>query len=156
MGNEAMNKKPLTPAAGSYIESDTHDLKFIFDKIRALNLIQEKVQTYLDPVLVKYCQVANLAENRLVLLVANGSVATQIRFMTNDLLKKFSQDSSLQHIRQIECKVRPAGTKVSEDKKGYQVEPLSVETAAIVRELAESIEDTRLREIMLRISEHTN
>lgn len=149
-----MNKKPLTPAAGSYIESDTHDLKFIFDKVRALNLIQEKVQTHLDPVVAKYCQVANLAENRLVLLVANGSVATQIRFMTNELLKKFSQDPSLQHIRQIECKVRPVKTKIREDNKAYQVQPLSVDTAAIVRELADTIEDPKLREIMLRISEH--
>lgn len=147
-----MTAKP--PAAGSYIESDTHDLKFIFDKIRALNLIQEKVQTYLDPVLAKYCQVANLAENRLVLLVANGSVATQVRFMANDLLKKFSQDPSLQHVRHIECKVRPARTKVSDDKKDYQVQPLSADTAAIVRELADTIEDKKLREIMLRISEH--
>lgn len=149
-----MTKKPLTPAAGSYIESDTHDLKFIFDKIRALNLIQQKVQAHLDPVLAKYCQVANLAENRLVLLVANGSIATQVRFMTNELLKKFSQDPSLQHVRQIECKVRPIATKVSEKKPAYQVQPLTPDTAAIVRELAETIEDTTLREIMLRISEH--
>lgn len=101
-------KKITSQSAISYLESATNDLKFILDKVRALQLIQKKVQTYLDPTLTKYCQVANLAENKLILLIANGSVATQIRFMANDLIKQFKQDSALQHIKQIECKVRPS------------------------------------------------
>ncbi len=149
-----MNK--TSQPAVNYLETATHDLKFIFNKIKAIQLIQQKVSSYLDPVLAKHCQVANIAENKLILLAANGSVATQVRYSTNEILNKFRQDPALQHIKHIECKVRPAvPAKTTDNNKAYQIAPLSQDTAVIVRELAETIEDKKLRDIMLRIAEHT-
>lgn len=148
-------KETKTQAATSYLESATHDLKFIYDKIRALKLIQEKVQKHLDPSLAKHCQVANLANNKLVILVTNGSIATQLRYQSAELLNKFRHDASLQHVREVECKVRTNQLKSNEPVSTYEVERLSEDTAEIVREMAETIEDPRLRDIMLRISQRT-
>ena len=105
--------------------------------------------------LASYCQVANLVGNRLVLIVANGSIATQIRFLSADLLEKFKQDAILKRIQGIDCKVRPSPSS-PKPTNAYQrkMPPLSQETAELVRDMAGSLEDPKLRKIMEKIAGH--
>lgn len=145
--------------ANSYLKAESHDLRLVFAKIRELTILNEKVAQYLDPSVVKYCQVANVVGPKLVLLAANGSIATQLRFQLPDLLKKLKADPhpTLQKIQDIQCKVHPTFLPnrqpvVSKNKQPMQ-KP-SPETARMMHELAESIDDPKLKEVMRRIAGH--
>lgn len=143
--------------ASNYLQTSVRELQTVFAKLKELTLINEKVSTYLDPNFAMFCQVANITANRLVLVVANGSIATQIRFQTLDLLRRFKQDPALAFIREIQCKVRPPYNP-SEAAPAYTrppMEALSPQTAEMISEVAQSITDPRLREIMNRIARRT-
>lgn len=129
-------------------------LQPIFAKVKMLEELNARVSTYLDDSLKRYCQVANLSQHRLILLVANGSTATQLRFLTPDLLRKFKTDPQLVHIQEIQIKVRPLQSERRTMKKTHKP-TISQQSAEIVREIAESIEDPKLREALLRIAKHS-
>lgn len=142
--------------ANSYLQAESRELHSVFAKIRELDALNRALTTYLDLNLVKYCQVANRIGNKLILLVANGSVATQLRFQTSELLLKFKHDPVLQAIKEIQCKVRPATTQRSATPKPSQpMLPLSLETAEIVRGIAQSVEDPHVKAALEKIANRT-
>ena len=148
-----MSDHPTKPAH-SYLHEQNQDLRSLFAKIKLLKALNAKVSGILDPDLGKYCQVANLVENRLVLMAANGSIATHLRFQTPDLLKQFKTEPLLANIRYIQCKVCPPSSLHTPSSVAPQriVQPLSEETAAVVADMAMSLEDPGLREVMERIA----
>ncbi len=82
------------------------DLGYILQKVNQLNEINRKIADHLDPNLKKHCQVANLNNGQLTIIAANSAVATQLHYMTPDLLRRFRTDPALQSIHTIQCKVR--------------------------------------------------
>lgn len=147
--------KPTSLKAGNHLQKGSHDIKHIFEKVRALNRIKRNIFTHFDPNIAKQCQVANLIGSKLVLLVNTASIATQLRYQARHLLEKFAKDPNLQQIKYIEYKVRlaqplPIVKKVEPPKR--KVEHLSESTSAIIHELADTIEDPKIREIMHRIA----
>lgn len=146
--NDSTSKK-----ADSYLTSGDS----ILAKIKELDELSRKVSFYLDDHLKDYCQVANLVSGKLVMIAANGSIATQIRFQTPDLLVKFKQDPLLKRIVDIHCKVSPpfASSRIKPaTTHSRKVQPLSPETVEIMLKIAESLEDPALREVMKRIASH--
>jgi hypothetical protein len=141
--------------ADNFIENDSRDLQTVYTKIHMLDMLNQKIQSHLEPGIAKFCQVANLVNGKLILIAANGSIATQLRFQSGDLLRKFRQDPMLKSILSIECKVRPAQNQLSSrlaEKTPKSMPGLSQQTAEIVNTIAESIEDPALREVMTRIA----
>ena len=147
-----------TKKANSFLQTDNYDLQFIFAKIRKLNEINEKVLAILDPALKRHCQVANIVGNKLILLTTNSSIATQIRFQSPDLLNKLHKISSLSHIKEIQAKVgippRLELRNLPKDKEPHQVARLSLETAELILEFAQSLDDPKLKEVMERIAKN--
>jgi hypothetical protein len=137
------------------LQAGGRDLDFVISKVKRLSEIQSLIAKYMDPTLMKYCQVGNMLDHRLTLIVANGTIATQIRFLSNELLKKFKQDTQLQTIQHIDCKVRPtqSSTARMETKKDKYAPLLSNDSAAVVNEIAETITDPKLKQIMQRIAQ---
>ncbi len=155
--------------ATMYLQSEHGGLQQILLKVEQLQALNTKILAYIDPQLVPLCQVANIHEQRLVMVVANGSVATQLRFQTPDLLKQFKQDAALSFIREIHYKVdvplaiaaagaevaaTGTGTAIGDATTRKPVALLSPETADLVAAIAETLTDTKLREIMEKIASH--
>jgi hypothetical protein len=143
--------------ADQFIEAKGRDLNAIFARIKILEAINIELQKYLEPDIARYCQAANIIDRKLILLAANGSIATQLRFQASDLLRKFKDNPLLKNIQQIECKVRPVNAPaiVRRQQHVKNMQLLSTHTAEIIREIAESLDDPKLRNIMLKISRHT-
>lgn len=145
--------KYTSKKADAFLKSDHQELETLFSKMKALAALNEKIMPHIDPKLRGLCQVANTYEDRLILLAANGSIATQLRFQSIDLLSKLKQDKSLAHIKEIVCKVRPNPTNTrTTTRSKHQMEPLSPETAKMIHHIADCIEDPQLRQIMQRIA----
>ncbi|SRR5579883_131859 len=141
---------PPSKKITAYLQNE--ELQFVLAKAKKLAELNQKIATYLDPHLRLHCQVANLERGRLVLLAANGAAATYLRFQSAELLKQFQQDPALQSIREIHCIVRPPLTSAA--TPGTQMKPLSPQAAQSVKEIAQSLDDPRLRKIMEKIAGH--
>lgn len=141
--------------AGDFLQSSPHaSLQPLFSKLRELASISTHIKEILGEPLSQYCQVANIYGSRLVLIAANGSVATQIRFQTEALLKAIKKVPGLAHIREIHCKVKPIEASFLErpEKPKQKVALLSPKTAAILSDTANSISDPKLRAALERIA----
>lgn len=141
--------------ANAFLPHRSEELESIFAKVQKLEELNKALISFLDPTIQEYCQAANLIGHKLVVLVANGSIATQLRFQSADLIKKFRQHSLLAGVDEIQCKVRPPlapSARATPRPRGKKMQPLSAETAEIVREMAETISDPKLKEIMERIA----
>lgn len=148
----------FTKKSHQYLKSSQNDLQMIFTKIKALEEINKRVLSYLSADMKKYCQVANFTSKGLIILAANGSVATQLRFQTGELLQKFKSDPILQKYPTIQCKVRPSSplSTPSKTTSSRQAAKLSSETAGFIRDIANSLEDPKLKAALERIAEHTD
>jgi hypothetical protein len=146
----------------SYKKSDeffitgNQDLQFILAKVRKLREINKKVMGFIDPTVARFCQVANITGNRMVILVTNSSAATQLRFQTPDILKKIQKDPTLKHIREIQPKMGVPEANPANAQSGNGKKPqMSAASSEIMRELANSLSDQKLRDIMLKLAEHS-
>ena len=132
------------------------DLASLLAKAKHLAALQEAILPLLDPAVRKDCQVANVNGDTLIILAANGSAATQLRFQTPDLLKQFRSHSQLVPFKHIQVKVRPPlapSQKLPANTPARKMQPLSVKSAQMIRETAAIIDDPELRAAMLRLCE---
>lgn len=141
--------------ATDFLESKNGSMQTILFKVQLIQKLNAQFVKYIDANIAKYCQVANRVGSKLVIVVANGSIATQLRFLSIDLLRKFKSDAILNNITQIETKVRPNTVESASKKKAPGVAPLTKQTAQLIEDIAESIHDPRLREAMMRIAKYT-
>ena len=82
---------------------DNGQLRNIAAKAHQLQALEEAIQLFLPDVLKHRCRVANFENQRLMLAVEDGALATQLKFRIPDLqahLQAF-------HVQAIECKVIP-------------------------------------------------
>lgn len=125
----------------------------LFAKVSELNAINEQVVSCLDAELRDYVKVANVIANRLILMTANSAIATNIRLLSPTLIQRFNKLPLLKNICYIHCKVSP--TMQTYPIKNAQMAPmatLSAETSQVIVDIAMTITDTKLREVMLRIA----
>jgi hypothetical protein len=152
-------KETESKPVSALLQPNHNDLQTVLSKVKAIQTLNQTIIPLLDDSLQKYCQVANLANGVLVLLTANGSVASQMRYVIPDLLRKLRSNPSLRHIHEIQCKVRPQVSvgveRGAAKRKPKKVTLLSADTAATLLDMAETIEDPELRAIMQRIAQNT-
>jgi hypothetical protein len=153
-----MKDKP-TLSISSLLQPNTRDLQTVLSKVKAIETLNHTIIPLLDPALQKYCQIANLTNGVLVILTANGSVATELRYHVPDLIRKLQKNHALRHIKEVQCKVRPpmqVGVQRGfVPRKAEKVMPLSKESAEILLAMAETIDDEKLREVMISIAGNT-
>lgn len=151
-------KDTKTKSVSAFLQPGYRDLQTLLSKVKAIETLNHTLNQLLDPALKEYCQVANLTNGVLIILTANASVATELRYSAADLIKKLHKNHSLKHIREIQTKVRPpapSGLRRGIVKKQPEKAALlSPETAETLTAMAETIEDADLREVMLRIAGH--
>lgn len=146
-----------------FLQEKSSELAPLFTKFRHLESLNQRFGLLLDPKVREYCQVADYANQRLIVITANASIAMDLRFKMTQLLIDFKQDPLLKEIRAIEFKVRPpfrpqlptdtpTGMAQHHSKK---MQPISEKTAETIREMAKSISDPALREIMEKIAKNT-
>lgn len=153
---------PTSKKISAYLKNQQgNGLPALFSKLKVLAEINRQLINYLDPKLAPYCQAANLHHRCLIMMVANGSVATQLHYQIPDLIAKFQNNSLLQTINEIKCKVRPSQHLSPLLSTSHVQTPirnelyLSAKSAEIVRETAESMKDPKLKAIMQKIASHT-
>lgn len=135
--NKTISKSLLT-----YLQASNQEMQIIFAKIKLIEELQQRLVASLEPDIAKYCQVANLIDTKLVIIVANGSIATQLRFQTNVLKEKMNFGSSTFNIQTIECKVRPPQPLLPDrlnDKVNSKRKSLSPQAEEFLKDIIDSL-----------------
>ena len=151
-------KDSFSKKTNTYLNPGHTELGFILQKTKELSELNKKLASFLNPNTAALCRVGNRIGDTLVIIVANGSVATELRFQTPHLLQKFQSDPVLSKIQHIRCKVYPELNnrfKMEENKPMQAgMQTLSQETAALIYRMAQSIEHSKLKTIMENIAKH--
>lgn len=138
----------------NYLQENTPSLGVLLSKLAQLkqwNLcLQESVGV--NHPLLNHCQIVNLLENKLILMVDSPTWMTRMRFYVPELLKKLQKYDSLKHIKEIQCKVYPNTSPSRKKLKNPPPALLSAQTAEAIRKSAQKISDEKLRKILEKIS----
>ncbi|HVY53038.1 MAG TPA: DciA family protein [Gammaproteobacteria bacterium] len=93
------------PSIKSLLQTEHSALQKIFAKVQLLKQLNEIFYEHVDERFRKYCSVANLNFDKLVILAQNAAIATQLRFIVPELLPSLQKHPLLKHIKVIDCKV---------------------------------------------------
>ncbi|HVE43657.1 MAG TPA: DciA family protein [Gammaproteobacteria bacterium] len=148
----------LPPQANAFLQTSHQELGQLFIKIKKIQALNKRFQLYLDNTLAPHCEIAHIVDTTLILIAANAAVATQIRYQSAELINKCKKDPLFRHITHIACKVSPFSKHITLRKNGSpatKMSPLSAETSRIVQSIAASIQDPKIREVLLRIAGNT-
>lgn len=136
------------------LKNDGKTLKGLFQKVDQLREFNDIFAQYAEPGIVSHCKIANLQNNCLIVIVDSGNWATQLRFQIPDLLAKMRQHPCLAGLKAICCKTRPdpAFEKPRKKQSKGPMKQMSLATSEMILKSAKTIEDKKVREILVRIA----
>lgn len=127
------------------------DVAELVTHARQLGHLSDIVQAILEPSLANHCQLAHFDGSRMVLVADTPAWASRLRFSINTLLAQLKQYSNKFHaLSEIEVQVKPQLPSIPEPATRERV--LTAEAARCLNESAEVIEDTALKQALLRLS----
>lgn len=158
LGSGCVHKFSFINNIEGLIKQRSGNLQTLLAKVQEIQKINNAFRPILEPHLQDYVYVVNKVADRLVVMAANNAVAMQLRFQTPDILRKLKQSSALNKICYLHVKIAPslAGSAVpSRHEHTLQKMPLlSLNAAQAVMDIAKSLDDPKLGEIMARIASH--
>jgi len=135
------------------LQAPNNQLSNLVAKVNQLNQLNQSLSKILDAKLASHCQITNLENGVLTILVDNSSWGTKIRYASPDILNKMHQTDNLSKVKSIKCIVRPKRYERAKTKQSDQKLNISVENAQLLRSIAKGVKDKKLREALQRLSE---
>ncbi len=126
-------------------------LSDLLEKTQSLQKLQAIFNSFVTEALATHCIVANYEKETLVLLTDSASWSTKIRFTTPELLKQLKTTKPFSDIKKIKCKIRPKENESVQIKK-RKLMNISPENARMIKTMANTIKDERLRKSLLNLA----
>lgn len=140
------SKKPL-----SYLDNEK-SVSALWHKLKKMEQLHAVVSPYLDKNIREYCKATSFINGKLTIIAANSSIATQLHFQSTDLVRKLKHEEIFKGLQTIHCKIQVQTPRTSRASSKKKIKPLSAKSADIISEIADGIEDPKLREIMRRLA----
>lgn len=140
-----------TKSLTTLINKDTSILGRVLNKATHLKQIETKLHDFLPEELQGLFRVANYEHQKLILLTANASSLTRMRFFQAQILYKLQE--YLPDLKSFEIKVRPEPPQVKK-----VITKLNISTASQnkLKLLAEDVTDPRLKAVLIRLGNKAN
>lgn len=136
------------PTLKSCLASPSPELGRLLGRVQELERLTRKVQSLLPESLRAHCQVASVRGTTLILQTDSPAWATKLR-MTGPSLERALQSAN---VRQIEIKIKPiSGTRTAPARHPAL---MSKSTAALLLQLADTMNDQKLKNALNRLSRH--
>lgn len=118
---------------------------------RKLNQLSQLIQETLPDPAARHCRVANLRAKTLVLAVDSPAWSARIRFHSPEILRRLQQKSGIQ-FNKTKIIVMPKHWFLKEKNKYSARHPISNQSAELILQTAESIDDTRLKKALSKLA----
>ncbi len=129
----------------------------ITETLYALQNIEIFLQDHVQQTLLQHIKPLNISGKTLVLMVDSPAWKSRLRFLLPDLEKKLQQHTGGK-INHISIKIIPATDRQKRKTVGHNNAriPLSTNSQAIITSLADTLDDSRLKASLLRLSQKKN
>jgi hypothetical protein len=111
------------------------------------------IQTLLPSPLASYCQAGDLVEHKLTIITTSPVWAAKLRYLQPTLLQAFRSIPTLAQVTEINIKISNQPQHRQTPARGRKAH-MSPQSAELIRQTADSIEDPALRESLLKLSRH--
>jgi hypothetical protein len=135
------------------LQSSDNQLSNLIAKVNQLNELNQSLSKILDSKLAAHCQITNLENGILTILVDNSSWGTKIRYTSPDIINKMHDTNVLSKVKSIKCIVRPGKYERTKTKQPDQKLTISAENAQLLRSIAQGVKDKKLREALMKLAE---
>lgn len=143
-----MPAKPPRPKALRSFLNRGRQLQFFSNLLNQQAIVLEKVRQLLPPPMAEHCLHARIADDLLIVHTDSPAWVARLRFFGPQLINQFRRWAP--KIRSIRILVMPqGGQKMQRQRRG-----ISASAAEAIEKSAQAIEDTALREALLRIAGH--
>jgi hypothetical protein len=124
-------------------------LRSLAHAARELHDLQQILAKNTPSDLSKSCQVNKLRDGIVFLAAANAAIATQVRQLSPRLLNAFQKQ--VREVTSIRIDVQVTNPP-PQPKPGREKSPLSIETIKNIQHLADELEDSPLKEALIRLT----
>lgn len=122
----------------------------IFRRAQMLNNLNQKIQPCLPAEFIGKVNVANYRQGSLILAVENAGIATQLRYIISDLLSTLRRDAKLYDLANIQFYIQPPE---EQRKKTQEKMGISSQAAQNIKDIANGLPDSPVKEALIRLSE---
>ena len=122
----------------------------LYQRVQHLARVQKLLDEFLPSNSRGHFLVASFDDEQLLLVADNAHRAATLRYRESELIRSLKQEPQFHRLKQIRFVIRP---RITPEKKPVEIHKTLSERAA--REIASSakyIEDTELREALIRLS----
>ena len=119
------------------LSQDNQNLAHILEQVVHLKRLDEFLKSFLEKPLGNYCRVANLRDGCLIIEVDSAAWATQLRYLTPDLLNALRSKGKMPQLRSIKTYIHP--TSVKEEKK-HRSPKLTMNGKTAIKEMLASLQ----------------
>ncbi len=137
------------------LKQDNKALQTLLGRVNQLKEWNRLFAEYLEPEIAKHCEIVNYEKNCFIVIVENGSYATQLRFQIPDLMAKLKQHPQWVKLSGIICKTRPKHTLASNSRSRTKTY-LTQKTAKSILDSAQSVKDEKIRTRLQKIAGYTS
>lgn len=127
------------------------EVKSLTEKARQSDELQRALQRLLPSMLADYCQVRSFEQGVLALNAASGSAATQLRFLTPQILPKLQKMSIFQGLTSITIRTQAPEARDSRHQV-RKTPPVSDANRKLLSDTADGISDPGLAESLRRLA----
>jgi len=131
------------------------EVEHLVTQTRELNQLTRLLQAELNPSLAPHCHVARLTPPLLTIVVDSPAWSTRLRFQTTALLRQLANKYQVfQGVTNIEIKIYP--TRMQRRAPQSVPRHISSGAAAMITDMANSIDDAGLKQALLRLASRSN
>ncbi len=146
------DKKNRALPISELLQDKHHAIADLCKKARAIQSIDQKLKTYLDPSLHNHFELANIKTDVATLLVSSSTWATRLRYNIPAILNALNNQLNFTSVKTIRIKVKT----ILPDNTALNKKPifLSKTSAQVLINVANNFHDPELRACILKLSKN--
>jgi hypothetical protein len=131
------------------------EVEHLVTQTRELKQFTRLLQAELDPSLAPHCHVAQLTPTQLTIVVDSPAWSTRLRFQATALVRQLAKKHQIfQGLKNIDIKIYPA--RLQRRAPRSIPRQISSDAAEVITDMANSIDDTGLKQALLRLASRSN
>ncbi len=146
------DKKNRTLPISELLQDKRYAIADLCKKAKSIQIIDQKLKTYLDPSLHDHFELANIKTDVATLLVSSSTWATRLRYNIPAILNALNNQLNLTTVKTVRIKVK----KAISDNTALNKKPifLSENSAQVLANVANNFSDPELRACILKLSKN--
>lgn len=145
----------MRPAKQIYkLLTSSKQAKGLLQRVAHNKQLSSIMQACLPQPLANYCQAGELSDHRLTIITTSPVWAAKLRYLLPSLLMQLNKQKIFSQVTEINIKISNISIQTEARKKPRRIVVMSPDSADVIEQTANTVNDKALRESLLRLSLH--